>query len=74
MVVMRSSNLYSDAAAEFLVPYCAARYSEMTCKISWLVPAGNNMPVDGSDDDQPFTLDGINKVDVRALLKVLYPQ
>ena len=38
------------------------------------LPAANNTPVDGSEDEHPFKLDGISKAEFRAFLKVLYPQ
>jgi hypothetical protein len=38
------------------------------------LPTAGNLPADGSDDEHPFKLEGIKKADLRALLKVLYPQ
>ena len=42
--------------------------------IIFTLPAANNTAVNGSDDDHPFKIEGIKKVDFLGFLKVLYPQ
>jgi hypothetical protein len=38
------------------------------------LPAGENNIVEGCDDEHPFKLEGINKVDFTCLLRQLYPR
>jgi len=38
------------------------------------LPTIDDTPVDGSDDEHPFKLDGIKKADFQVFLKVLYPR
>lgn len=36
------------------------------------LPAADDIAVDGSDDDHPFVLGGVEADDFRALLRVIY--
>ncbi|KAJ7718601.1 hypothetical protein DFH07DRAFT_700851, partial [Mycena maculata] len=52
------------------------RYFEENSEIFatiFTLPPGANSPLDGSDDDVPFKLEGIRSNDFHSLLKVLYP-
>ncbi|KAJ7625624.1 hypothetical protein FB45DRAFT_921875 [Roridomyces roridus] len=57
----------------FKVPrYHFERSSEIFATTLTL-PAASNAHAEGSSDDNPFVLEGIDKVDFQRLLKVLYP-
>ncbi|KAF8216963.1 hypothetical protein K438DRAFT_1704090 [Mycena galopus ATCC 62051] len=57
----------------FNVPrYHFERTSEIFATMLTL-PPGDAVKVEGQSDDNPIVLDGISKVDFRALLKILYP-
>ncbi|KAF8216953.1 hypothetical protein K438DRAFT_1798071 [Mycena galopus ATCC 62051] len=57
----------------FNVPrYHFERTSEIFASMLTL-PPGDGVKVEGQSDDKPIVLDGISKVDFRALLKILYP-
>jgi len=49
------------------------RDSEVFCGLFQL-PVAQNVPVDGSNDQQPLRLEGIKEDDFRQLLKVMYPR
>lgn len=38
------------------------------------LPVAQDVPVEGSSDQQPIRLEGIKEDDFRQLLRVLYPQ
>lgn len=56
----------------FKVPRASFERSELFATTFSLSNTENTV-VDGSDDEHPFKLDGINKSDFQAFLEVLYP-
>jgi len=56
----------------FKVPRVCFEQSEIFGTI-FTLPAANNMPADGLDDEHPFVLDGFKTFDFEAFLGVLYP-
>ncbi|KIM71308.1 hypothetical protein PILCRDRAFT_82922, partial [Piloderma croceum F 1598] len=57
----------------FRVPQAYFEHTAIFKTIFTLLPA-HNSPVDGSDDEHPFRLEGISKCDFRAFLHVVYQQ
>jgi len=79
--VIRKDESFYFADVVFLVERCLfkvprayfERDSEVFCALFQL-PVAQNVPVEGSSDQQPLRLEGIKEDDFRQLLRVMYPR